>query len=88
MKMSKKCIHYEICQNGIDCCTADPLHRCVRFLPITNTNYIKINGVVETPPEVDFDIFSQMFVNWIDSMGWKFAGGVSPYYAEDYDEEE
>lgn len=88
MKMNKKCVHYQTCQNGNEGCIANPLHRCVRFLPITNTNYTKISGVVETPPEVDDDVFSQLFVNWIDSMGWKFAGGTSPYYVEDWDEEE
>lgn len=83
MKMSKKCIHDKTCQNANNGCTADPLHRCVRFLPIEGTNLTKISGVVETPPEIDHDIFDQMFINWIESMGWLFAGSTSPYYDEE-----
>ena len=43
-----------------------------------NTNFIHIDGVVEVPPGVDADIFSQQFINWIDSLGYYFGGGISP----------
>jgi hypothetical protein len=47
-------------------------------MPLHNTNLTKIIGVVETPPEIDYDKFNQYFVNWITSMGWSFCGGCSP----------
>ena len=51
---------------------------CIKYLPLKNTNFIHIDGVVETPPNVDEDIFAQQFINWIESLGYCFGGGISP----------
>jgi len=50
---------------------------CIKYLPCENTNFISINGVVETPPDVDEDIFLQQFISWIESLGYNFGGGIS-----------
>ena len=50
---------------------------CIKYLPCENTNLICINGVVETPPDIDDDVFMQQFINWIESLGYNFGGGVS-----------
>jgi hypothetical protein len=51
---------------------------CIKYLPFENTSFIHIDGVVEVPPGVDEDIFSQQFINWIESLGYCFGGGISP----------
>lgn len=71
---NKKCPWHRKCRNGADgCWTLEP-EGCVRFLPLEGTNLTEINGVIETPPNIDWDKFSQYFTNWIDSMGWSFCG--------------
>lgn len=74
----KKCPWAKTCRNGGDGCYAREPENCVRFMPIMGTNLTEINGVVETPPNVDYDKFSQYFTNWIDSMGWSFCGSFGP----------
>ena len=74
-KQSLQCAN---CKNKNGYCWSSDDSRCVRYLPETNTNFIKIDGVVETPPEIDVDKFNQMFINWIESLGYLFGGGVSP----------
>ena len=76
---NKKCPWNKKCRNGADgCWTLEP-ENCVRFLPIEGTNLTKINGVIETPPNIDWDKFSQYFSNWIESMGWSFCGSFCRY---------
>jgi len=71
-----------LCQNsGGDCCVAKGAS-CVRFLPIEGTNLTNIDGTIETPPDVNLDTFSEMFMNWIDSMGWKACVIFKPYQDE------
>ena len=79
----KRCPWHKNCRNGSDGCYSAEPETCVRFLPLNGTNLTKIAGVVETPPEIDLDKFSQYFTNWIESMGWSFAGGFSPYKEEE-----
>ena len=75
---NKLCPAHKECRNGYDgCYSADP-KTCVRFLPLDGTNLTKITGIIETPPEIDCDKFSQFFTNWVVSMGWSFCGGFSP----------
>lgn len=76
----KSCPWYKDCRNGNDGCYSAEPEKCVRFLPLNGTNLTKISGTIETPPEIDSDKFNQYFVNWIESMGWSFCGGLSPYY--------
>ena len=74
----KQTLQCSTCKNNKGSCWTDDESKCVRYLPKENTNLIKIDGVVETPPEVDSDVFCQMFINWIESLGYAFGGGVSP----------
>lgn len=78
MKM-KKCPWSKTCRNGGDGCATIEPENCVRFLPLEGTNFTEINGIVETPPGVDYDKFSQYFTNWLDSMGWCFCGSFKKY---------
>ena len=75
-KKSQQCA---TCKNNKGYCRTSQDEKCIRFLPEANTNYIQIEGVVETPPEIDTDAFSQMFINWIESLGYFFCGGILPY---------
>lgn len=70
----RSCLWNKKCRNGNDNCYSDTPESCVRFLPLEGTNLTEISGIVETPPEIDCDKFSQHFVNWIESMGWSFCG--------------
>ena len=36
----------------------------------------EINGCVEVPPEVTEDEFSEAFLKFIESRGWRFGGGI------------
>ena len=74
-KMSKQC---SVCQNNQDGCWSNDDSKCIRHLPKENTNLIRIQGIVETPPGIDTDVFSQMFMTWIESLGYIFCGGLSP----------
>ena len=74
-KRSEQCA---MCKNNNGNCWQKQEAKCVRYLPEKNTNFIKIEGVVETPPEVDADRFGQMFINWVESLGYVFGGGISP----------
>lgn len=78
----KLCPWYKDCRNGNDGCYSAEPENCVRFLPLNGTNLTKIAGVIETPPEIDCDKFSQYFANWIESMGWSFCGSLNPYEDE------
>ena len=71
------------CKNNNGNCWEARGAKCIRYLPETNTNFIKIEGVVETPPGVDADRFCQMFINWIESLGYLFGGGIDPYAEND-----
>lgn len=73
-KVSKLCTR---CQHKKEKCRMLEGEKCIRYMPCDNTNFIQIGGVVETPPEIDEDIFSQQFINWIESMGYYFGGGIS-----------
>ncbi len=76
----KICAYHDKCQNGSDGCYSLKPETCVRFLPLDGTNLIKINGVIETPPHIDSDIFSQLFSNWMDSLGYSFSVSMTDYY--------
>ena len=82
----KKCPWHNKCRNGGDGCWAAEPKNCVRFMPLDGTNLTEINGIIETPPEVDYDKFSQHFTNWIESMGWSFCGSFNRYKDEEHDE--
>ncbi len=70
----KKCSWNKKCRNGGEGCFTIEPENCVRFMPVEGTTCTEINGIVETPPDIDYDKFSQYFMNWIDSMGWSFCG--------------
>ena len=78
----KLCPRYKACRNGNGGCYSAEPEKCIRFLPLNGTNLTKIAGVIETPPEIDCDKFSQYFANWIESMGWSFCGSFNPYEGE------
>lgn len=67
------------CRNGGDGCWTKEPENCVRYLPLEGTNLTSIDGIVETPPDIDYDKFNQYFTNWIDSMGWRFCGSFMKY---------
>ena len=80
---NKVCPCSNMCRNGDEGCYAREPETCVRFMPLEGTNFTKINGVIETPPDVDYDKFSQYFSNWIESMGWCFCGSFKRYEDEE-----
>ena len=84
--MKKKCPWSKKCRNGGEGCWAVEPENCVRFLPTEGTNLTDIDGVVETPPDIDEDKFSQYFMNWIDSMGWSFCGSFKRFDETDIEE--
>lgn len=69
----------DLCQNGGDGCRVAPRSKCVRFLPIEGTNLTSFKGTVETPPDVDYDMVSDLFVNWVESNGWRACTIFGPY---------
>ena len=81
----KKCPWHNKCRNGGEGCYARKPENCVRFMPIDGTNLTEIDGIIETPPEIDDDKFCQYFINWIESMGWSFCGSCKKYEDEDDD---
>lgn len=78
-----KCPWRNKCRNGDEGCFAREPENCVRFMPTEGTNLTEIDGIIETPPEVDDDKFSQYFINWIESMGWSFCGSINKYKEEE-----
>lgn len=83
---NEKCPWHNKCRNGGDGCWSLEPENCVRFLPTEGTNKFDIAGVIEVPPEVDEDKFSQYFSNWIDYMGWSHSTIIQPYVEDEYDE--
>jgi hypothetical protein len=79
----KKCVAYMTCQNGNEGCYTREPEKCVRFLPVKGTNLTKLSYVIETPPHIDWEACSDMFGNWVDSLGWKMCG-----YSEKVENEE
>ena len=43
---------------------------------------LSIDGVVIVPENVDADKFSTEFIQWIESKGYMFAGGIGPFVME------
>ena len=78
----RKCPWAKKCRNGNEGCWRNDAENCVRYLPTEGTNLTDISGVVETPPNVDYDKFSQYFTNWLDAMGWCFCGSFKKYEEE------
>lgn len=74
----KKCSWWKKCQNGGDGCYTKEPERCVRYLPLEGTHITKIDFAIETPPHIDSDTFVDMFVNWLESMGWRGVGYTKP----------
>lgn len=81
----KRCPWYKKCRNGDEGCFARNPANCVRFMPLDGTNLTEIDGIIETPPDVDDDKFGQYFINWIESMGWSFCGSLNKYEDEEND---
>ena len=79
----ERCLYARDCQNGDEGCYSAEPEKCVRFMPTHDTNLTHICGTVETPPEIDHEMFSQYFTNWISSMGWIFSGGMNPIESEE-----
>ena len=79
----KHCPWSKKCRNGGDRCWSAEPETCVRYLPTEGTNLTSIDGIVETPPDIDYDKFSQYFINWLDSMGWSFCGSFKKYEEDD-----
>lgn len=44
---------------------------------------IEINGCVDVPDEVTVDEFLDKFIDFIESNGWYFGGGVNEYKDEE-----
>lgn len=83
MPRKKKCPWWDKCRNGDEGCYAREPEKCVRFMPIEGTNLTEVKVIVETPPDIDCDKFSQYFMNWIESMGWSFCGTMHEYKEEE-----
>lgn len=82
-----KCPWHNKCRNGGGGCYTREPENCVRFMPLDGTNLTEINGIMETPPEIDDDKFYQYFINWIESMGWSFCGSFKRYEEEEDESE-
>lgn len=41
------------------------------------TREIEINGVVEVPKELSHEEFFRKFIEFIESQGWSFGGGMT-----------
>lgn len=80
---NKKCPWWKKCQNGGDGCYAQNPEKCVRYLPLEGTHLTNIDFTVETPPHIDSDAFTDMFVNWLECMGWRCIGFSKPYEEEE-----
>ena len=79
-KVAEQC---KECMNRYSgCWKSENTNKCVRFLPEHKTNLTNIDGVIITPPEVDSDAVSQVFINWIESLGWQYCGSFRPYEEE------
>lgn len=37
--------------------------------------FFKINGIIETPNEIDVDVFCDKFIDFVESNGWIYGGG-------------
>ena len=37
---------------------------------------IEINGCIEIPSDMTIDAFTDAFIEWIESKGWYFGGGL------------
>jgi hypothetical protein len=79
---NKKCSWHNKCQNGGDGCFHHEPEKCVRYLPLQDTHITKINFTVETPPHIDSDAFTEMFINWLECMGWRCVGFSEPIKEE------
>ena len=44
---------------------------------------ITINGVVTTPEGIDDNKFGDEFIEWLESKGYYFGGGIGPYNQKD-----
>lgn len=42
-------------------------------------NVVTIDGRVAVPKDVDADKFSTEFIQWLESKGYTFGGGIGPY---------
>lgn len=42
-------------------------------------NEISISGVVIVPENIDADRFEAEFIEWVESKGYKFGGGIAPF---------
>lgn len=78
-KKSKKSVFCSNCQNSGNNCWIAEGNICVRYLPERNTNLTDIDGIIETPPGITHEMVDQMFINWIESLGWHFCGSFAPY---------
>lgn len=78
-----KCPWSNKCRNGVDGCYHSNPEKCVRFLPLIGTHLTHLEFTVETPPHIDSNAFADMFMNWLDCMGWSGAGGTKPVESED-----
>jgi hypothetical protein len=79
----RRCPWSKKCRNGGDGCWTKEPGSCVRYLPLEGTNLTNINGIVETPPDIDDDKFTQYFMNWLDAMGWSFCGSFNKHEEEE-----
>ncbi len=39
-------------------------------------NLVEINGVAEVSDQVNAEIFTTLFLEWMESKGWYFGGGI------------
>lgn len=48
---------------------------------------IEIDGIIDPKGKpLDPDTFIDKFIEWIESNGWEFAGGIGPYNDENYND--
>ena len=76
-RLSEQC---KDCQHlGSGCFNLDNEHKCATFLSKYKTNLTRVDMIVETNQDIDWDMLSQKFTNWISSNGWDWCGSISPY---------
>jgi hypothetical protein len=51
--------------------------------PMNSKNYISIGGLLEVPEGKNHNQVTTEFIQWVESKGYTFAGGIGPYKEED-----
>jgi len=48
----------------------------------------KVDGLIDTEGELTEDTFTSRFIEWVESNGWSYAGGIGTYIYKEEDDGE